>query len=741
MKKILSIIFLLISTATFAQIKVLKVIGQQGIAKADSVNGYVTPSELGKKRDTSYHQSLVAIKPIYFNIINKDSFQIGAYTTTDTTFNNASDTSLPSSLAVKRYVDKDITPNMFKGLGLSDNQKIQAALNLSVSKHKKLIIPFNEERGSNVWLLDSAILLKSNSYIVIQNTTLKLTDSSRDNVFRTENCGLGITNPEVNPLQNITIEGFNATIEGADNPRSTGDVGKTLVLTGNLNTNVSYGTDSGKVGRSQTGDWRNIGLLFAYTSNIKISGLTLLNLHAWTTSFERCDHITIRDIILNNPEKRSYANYVKNTDGFDFRNGCHDFTIENVTGTTGDDAVALTVIDGVSVPAGVVNSMAVTKVDVDSLKDDIYNFTIRNIKSNTYHNIVRLLNTGKAKIYNGTISDVRDITIGDSLVRKPTGSVIVLGSATGSYAGATPLGYLRNITINNLTDKNYPYAINVQGSIAESSISNVIKDSVSTLSGVQIPSIYFHPLSNGSRNLQLSNIFEPNGTTNLVAIRSGNSLTGISRDSLGVFKVIDSAQAGLKYAADYSGNFTARSLVDKQYVDLHSGGGTGGVSRNADSLGGYPANNYYLKTAIDGFLAGKASLSSNNTFTGVNNFSGFINIINSNPLRFNSGNAEIVPSGYDLLYRIWSGSALVDRFKMTSDGKFKYVTHLTYTAADSLAVTDKKYVDTNAPTLSTGTSAPTMPPTKAGDIFVDTANKKLYFAAGNSSSSDWIIAN
>lgn len=45
------------------------------------------------------------------------------------------------------------------------------------------------------------------------------------------------------------------------------------------------------------------------------------------------------------------------------------------------------------------------------------------------------------------------------------------------------------------------------------------------------------------------------------------------------------------------------------------------------------------------------------------------------------------------------------------------------------------------PTISTGTSAPATTPAKVGDIYIDTTNKKLYFAAGISSSSDWIIAN
>jgi hypothetical protein len=47
----------------------------------------------------------------------------------------------------------------------------------------------------------------------------------------------------------------------------------------------------------------------------------------------------------------------------------------------------------------------------------------------------------------------------------------------------------------------------------------------------------------------------------------------------------------------------------------------------------------------------------------------------------------------------------------------------------------------NVPAISSGTAAPTTTPAKVGDIFVDITNKKLYFATGTSSSSDWTIAN
>lgn len=45
------------------------------------------------------------------------------------------------------------------------------------------------------------------------------------------------------------------------------------------------------------------------------------------------------------------------------------------------------------------------------------------------------------------------------------------------------------------------------------------------------------------------------------------------------------------------------------------------------------------------------------------------------------------------------------------------------------------------PERSTGTAAPTTTPTKIGNIFVDTANAKVYVATGTASSSDWTVVN
>jgi len=54
---------------------------------------------------------------------------------------------------------------------------------------------------------------------------------------------------------------------------------------------------------------------------------------------------------------------------------------------------------------------------------------------------------------------------------------------------------------------------------------------------------------------------------------------------------------------------------------------------------------------------------------------------------------------------------------------------------------ETRNVNTNSPTITSGTAAPTTTPKKVGDIFIRTDTGKAYFAKGTSSSSDWFIVN
>ena len=122
MKKLLVILFLFITANTFAQrdTVVIKIPAQATIDTShlrndingkvnisDSVVKYITPTQLGAKRDTSYKQTLNVFKPIYSVKINDSTIELHSYMSVDSTLSNASDTSLVSSLAVKIKIKND----------------------------------------------------------------------------------------------------------------------------------------------------------------------------------------------------------------------------------------------------------------------------------------------------------------------------------------------------------------------------------------------------------------------------------------------------------------------------------------------------------------------------------------------------------------------------------------------------------------------------------------------------------
>jgi hypothetical protein len=89
---------------------------------------------------------------------------------------------------------------------------------------------------------------------------------------------------------------------------------------------------------------------------------------------------------------------VKNSDGIDLRIGCQNITIENISGFTEDDTIALTGLCG----------RTERHVMVDGLSTDICNIEIRNVRSSAFCTIVRLLNQGSVNLHDITIDGVYD---------------------------------------------------------------------------------------------------------------------------------------------------------------------------------------------------------------------------------------------------------------------------------------------------------------------------------------------
>ena len=382
----------------------------------------------------------------------------------------------------------------------SDSETLNAAILARGADGIVIIEPrtARSEPERRHWLLDEAILLPSDVTVILRNCTLKLSDKCRDNFFRSANCGLGIEENE--PLSNIHIKGEGrAVLEGADHPRASGDGSKVIKrpcpyevadickyadwvpeerktpeqITHSDRHSCSYGTDAGNENESQKGDWRGIGILFAMVDHFSISGITIRESHGWGISLEACSEGYIERICFDARMSKmidGMLQNMENQDGIDLRNGCHDISISDISGETGDDVVALTAIKSkVYRKGGSLCSTQVMHNDWTRRDPDIYNVIIRNVRAySSLCFIVRLLPCE---------SQIRNVVIDGIIDTSPDGSSfgggILLGEWDGNYGKNLP-GGLKNITISNVLTRNSKESITVVGYLEDSAISNVV---------------------------------------------------------------------------------------------------------------------------------------------------------------------------------------------------------------------------------------------------------------------------
>ena len=177
-----------------------------------------------------------------------------------------------------------IDPNDFSG---SDSERLNQAVARAAAEG--VVVRIGKRKGEReYWLLDSAVLVPSNTVMILENCRWKLSNSCRDNFIRSANCVPG--GEFVEQAENIHISGIgNVVLEGAENPRSTGDSGKRN-MAGTNDYVSSYGTDGMIPDAMETwGDWRNIGILLVRVKNFSLEGLTVKDPHCWSISLEYCN--------------------------------------------------------------------------------------------------------------------------------------------------------------------------------------------------------------------------------------------------------------------------------------------------------------------------------------------------------------------------------------------------------------------------------------------------------------------
>ena len=295
----------------------------------------------------------------------------------------------------------------------------------------------NAKSGQPLWLIERAILLPSDFTLVLRDCLVRLAPGTRDNLIR--NAGATLEPQETNA--NIRILG----------------VGN-AVLSGGLEAHFDPpGDRSG---------WRTIGVLLCGVKHFTVEGFTLEETQAWAVSVENgCAHGRIANLTFRN------SNRYPNQDGVDIRKGCHDILVENITGVTGDDAVALTGLRSDKPPAAGRKSMQVGGARPRP-DDDIYNITIRNVrvKISGGHHIVRLLNQDGIRLYIVFISDVMDAS-------GPNDPRVAAGVKIGDrgYWSMKPceLGETFNIFVDNVLTRGRT-GVKIQGTLKNAVLRNIV---------------------------------------------------------------------------------------------------------------------------------------------------------------------------------------------------------------------------------------------------------------------------
>lgn len=276
--------------------------------------------------------------------------------------------------------------------GVTDDEAILCCMADTTAFGERTVIFDGED-----YLISKAVLLPSNTTVIIDGCTIKQADETFDNVFRGDNLVIDESNPfgtplQINPIKNIKILGKNgAKIEGPDKNR------------------VGFHTFFDRY-EEMTGDfwgWRTLMISLSLCENFEIGGIELTKTRCWAMSFDMCSGGYVHDLVIRSN--------VKNGDGIDFRSGCHNCVVENIVGDTSDDTVACTALFKKSPanpqPSKYLYSCEPTKCiqERSEYERDISNITIRNMKTGGMHHGLICLAANGCHVRNINIENVEEV--------------------------------------------------------------------------------------------------------------------------------------------------------------------------------------------------------------------------------------------------------------------------------------------------------------------------------------------
>ena len=332
------------------------------------------------------------------------------------------------------------------------------------------------------YTIEKTVFLPSDFTLILENAHLTMADDTFCNMFRNEHSPryADWEYADCDAAEARHAEDIGRTEAGTDrNIRILGR-GKAILDGGNYN-GLCEG-NSTKEGRPHISV--NNLLLFTNVDGFTVEGLQMRNQRWWALNFIYCGNGRLRNLDFCSDDtmilpdgsqvhglrRDAYgAVYIKNSDGIDLRTGCHDILIENITGFTEDDTVALT---------GLFGKMEKLYA-VEGKSSAIRNVIIRNVQSAAFCANVRLLNQGGITLHNILIDGVMDTSADSPHLDKGIYAVRIGDNHMYGSRHSTP-EETGNITVRNVYGRGTS-ALQLAGAIT-----NLVLDNICAFDGCTV---------------------------------------------------------------------------------------------------------------------------------------------------------------------------------------------------------------------------------------------------------------
>ncbi len=336
-------------------------------------------------------------------------------------------------------MEKFITPNEERFFGENDSVTIQNAVFAAVENGSRtLVIPrYNARRDNAEWRIPVSIKIPSDFTVILDNCYMVQETGVYDNMFTNEHS-------HDSSYYHIDKEDKNITFKGIGN----------VVLSGGVHNHLLEKT-TGKFGLPSM--YCNNMFLWVNVNGINMSDLHIENQRWWAINHVMCRNVKIKNIHF------FVVPLAPTLDGIDMRVGCNNFEIENITGRTGDDTVAMTALMGRSEQRHL----------VEGKETHIHDIKIRNVKSDPIRYFgIRILNHDGNKIYNIDIDTVMDTSDFTSKSAGYPNCAIGVGSHLYWSFHPAEHGDTYNINVKNVTSR-ANNSINLWRTLKDSTFTNV----------------------------------------------------------------------------------------------------------------------------------------------------------------------------------------------------------------------------------------------------------------------------